>query len=67
MGGVDKSGLGRTKKGKVDGTDIKAGVGISGANKGGVGRIDIEVGKKASVRAIASIDNSTDGGNKVTD
>ena len=67
VGGADKGGLGRTDEGGVGGTDIEAGVGVGGADKGGVGGADIEAGKKAGAGAIASTDNSADGGDKVTD
>ena len=67
MGRANKGRLGETDEGEVDGTNIKAGVGVGGADKGGVGGADIEAGKKAGAGAIASTDNSADGGGKVTD
>ena len=67
VGRADKGGLGGTDEGGVDGTDIEAGVGVGGADKGGVGGADIEAGKEAGAGAVASTDNSADGGGKVTD
>ena len=59
VGGANKGELGRTNKGELSGTNIKAEVGL--------GRADIEAGKKAGAGAVTSIDNSTNDGNKVTD
>ena len=67
MGGANKGGLGGTDKSGVVGTDIKAAVGVGGANKGNMSGANIEVDKKAGAGAVASIDNSTDGGGKITD
>lgn len=47
--------------------NIKVGVGVGGANKRGVGGIDIEVGKKVRAKAIASTENNADGGSKIID
>ena len=40
---------------------------MSGTNKGSVGKADIDVGKKASVGAVISTNNSADSGGKVID
>ena len=67
VGGADKDELGGTKEGEVRGTDIKAGVGVHGVDKSDLDRANIEAGKKAGVRAVASTDNNANGGGKVTD
>ena len=43
VGGADKGGLGRIDEGRMGETDNKAGVGVVGAIKGGVGGADIEI------------------------
>ena len=67
MGEANKSGFSGTDEGGISGTDIKARFELGRADKGGVDRADIEAGKKASARGIASIDNSADSGGKITD
>ena len=75
MGGANKGGLGGTNEVGMGGTDIEIEVGVDGvnksgmggANKSGVGGANIGVGKKASTKAVANIDNSKDDGGKVTD
>ena len=64
---VDKGGLSGTIKEGVGGTNIKAGIEMGGANKGGTIGTDIEQGKKAGAGAVASIDNIVNGDGKVTD
>lgn len=64
-----------TNKDKVNRIDIKARIGLDGINKGGIGRVNkngvskvnIEANKKINARVIASMDNSADSGNKITD
>ena len=58
VNGANKDELGKTVKGEIGETDIKAGV--------GVGRDNIQVSKKANVGAIISIDNSADSSSKIT-
>ena len=83
VGGADKSGLGGTNKVRIDETNIEVGVEVGGANKGGIGGADnggmgrdnksgmggtnIEAGKKASAVPVASIDNSANNSDKITD
>ena len=57
--------IGATDKGKMGRTNIKVGVGVRESDKSDVSRTDIEAGKKASVGAITSTDNSTDGSGKI--
>ena len=59
VGGADESGMGKT--------NIETRVGVSRANKGGVGEANIEAGKKASAGAITSTNKSIDGSSKVID
>ena len=67
MGGANRGRLGGTNKSKPGGIDIKAGVEVGGGNKGGMDEAYIEAGKKASVGVVASTNNSSDSGGKVTD
>ena len=67
VGGADKSGLRRTDKSEIGGTNIEAEVEVDGADKDSVSGANIEADKKAGVKTIASTDNSTDDGGKVTD
>lgn len=53
---VNKDELGETNAGGLDGT-----------NKDEVNEANIEAGKKADVKAVASTDNSVDSGGKITD
>ena len=66
MRGANKSGLGKIDKGWMDGTNIEAGVGFVGADKGGTGAANIQVCKKAGARVITSNDNSIDSSGKIT-
>lgn len=72
MDRADEGGVGRANKGEVGGTDeskmgeVNEGR-MDGTNKSRASGIDIKAGKKASAGAIASTDNSADGGGKVTD
>lgn len=51
----------------MDETNIKAGIRVGVANKSGLGKANIEGDKKTDARAIASTDNSTNGGGKIID
>ena len=65
--GADKSMLTRSDESGVGETNIEVEVGVNGAGKGVIDGANIEVGKKASARAIASTDNSADGSGKIID
>ena len=65
MSKTNKDQLRETNKGGIIKTNIKARIGLVGANKAGVGQADTKAGKKASAEPVASIDNNAACGGKV--
>lgn len=65
--------MGKTNKGVIDKTNIKAGIKLDGANKNEISRANkskiseanIKTDKKTGANTVASIDNNRNGANKV--
>ena len=67
VGGANKSWCGKTNKGKIRETNIKARAGLNRADNSRFGRANIKTGKKAGAGNVIDIDNSIDGSNKISD